>query len=82
MSPFWRSALLTLSPFFLLKALDVEENPSCEEVPVEILYRKVKKSRNKEVSPVKMLWKNYLVEGATWDAEANMKFRYLDIFAS
>ncbi|WMV41059.1 hypothetical protein MTR67_034444, partial [Solanum verrucosum] len=36
-----------------------------EEVPVEILDRKVKRLRNKEVTSVNVLWRNHLVEGAT-----------------
>ncbi|WMV49806.1 hypothetical protein MTR67_043191 [Solanum verrucosum] len=45
-----------------------------EEVSVVILDRKVWKLRNDEVSSVKVLWRNQLVEGATWDAQADMIF--------
>lgn len=38
------------------------------------------KLRNKEVVFVKVLWKNHLVQGATWEAEADMKSRYPHIF--
>lgn len=37
-----------------------------EEVPVQILDRQVKKSRNKEVAFMRVLWQNHLDEGATW----------------
>ncbi|WMV33125.1 hypothetical protein MTR67_026510 [Solanum verrucosum] len=40
------------------EVLGVKENIDYEEVPVEILERKVKKLRNKEVSSVKVLWRN------------------------
>ncbi|WMV30080.1 hypothetical protein MTR67_023465 [Solanum verrucosum] len=63
-----------------LEGLWVNENLYYEEVPVEILDRQVKKLRNKEVSPVKVLWRNHLVEGATWEAEADMKSRYPHLF--
>ena len=39
------------------------DNLSYEEVSDEILDRKVKKFRNKEVASVKVLSRNYLVEG-------------------
>ncbi|KAK4737102.1 hypothetical protein R3W88_000799 [Solanum pinnatisectum] len=55
-----------------LEGLGIKENLSSEEVPVEILDRQVKKLRNKEVTFVKFLWKNQLVEGATWEDEANI----------
>ncbi|WMV41505.1 hypothetical protein MTR67_034890 [Solanum verrucosum] len=51
-----------------LEGLGVKENISYEEVPFEILDRQVKKLRNKEVALVKVLWRNQLVEGATWEA--------------
>ncbi|WMV37890.1 hypothetical protein MTR67_031275 [Solanum verrucosum] len=45
-----------------LEGLGVDESLSYEEVPVEILDRKVKKLRNKEVASVKVFWRNHLVE--------------------
>ncbi|WMV19305.1 hypothetical protein MTR67_012690 [Solanum verrucosum] len=65
-----------------LEGLGVYESLSYEEVPVEILDRQVKKLRNKEVVSVKVLWMNLLVEGATWEAEADMMSRYPHLFPS
>lgn len=48
-----------------LKGLGVEDIISYEEVLVEILDRKVKRLKNREVASIKILWKNHLVEGAT-----------------
>ena len=48
--------------------LGVDENLSYEEVAVEIIDPQVKKLRNKEVASIKVLWRNHLVEGATWEA--------------
>ena len=56
------------------------DNLSYEKVPIKILDRHVKKFRNKEVVSVKELWKNQLVEDATWEVEAEMKSRYPHIF--
>ncbi|WMV29676.1 hypothetical protein MTR67_023061 [Solanum verrucosum] len=52
-----------------LEGLGVYESLSYEEAPVEILDRQVKKLRNKEVASVKVLWRNHLVEGDTWETE-------------
>ncbi|WMV46002.1 hypothetical protein MTR67_039387 [Solanum verrucosum] len=65
-----------------LEGLGVDESLSHEEVSVEILDRQIKKLRNKEVASVKVLWRNDLVEGATWEAEADMKSRYPHLFPS
>lgn len=63
-----------------IEGLDVQENLSYEEVSFEILYRQVKKLTNKEVASVKVIWKNHLVEGATWDVEVNKKSIYPHLF--
>ena len=56
-----------------IEGLGVDDNLFYEEVSVEILDRQVKKLRNKKVASIKVLWRNHLVEGATWEAEADMK---------
>ena len=63
-----------------IEGLRVNENFSYEEVPVEIVDRQFKKLRNKKATSVKVLWRNHLVKGATWDAEVDMKSRYPHIF--
>ena len=65
-----------------VEGLGVNENFSYEVVPVEILDRQVKRLRNKEISTVKVLWRNHLVEGATLDTEDNMRSHYPHIFIS
>ncbi|KAK4733865.1 hypothetical protein R3W88_008126 [Solanum pinnatisectum] len=65
-----------------LEGLGVDANLSYEEVSVEILDRQVRKLRNKEVASVKVLWRNHLVESATWEAEADMMSRYPQLFPS
>ena len=64
------------------EVLGVGEDLSYEEVPVEILDKQVKRLRNKEIAIVKVLWRNHLVEGATWEAEADMRCRYPHLFSS
>ncbi|WMV33044.1 hypothetical protein MTR67_026429 [Solanum verrucosum] len=65
-----------------LEGLGVDESLSYKEIPVEILDRQFKRLRNKELVSVKVLWRNHLVEGATWEAEADMKSHYPHIFPS
>ena len=59
-----------------MEGLGVGEDLYYEEIPVEILDRQVKRLRNKEIATVKVLWRNHLVEGATWEAEADVRSRY------
>ena len=66
----------------LVESLGVDEDLSYEEVPIEILDIQVKRLRNKEIATVKVLWRNHLVEGATWEAEADMRSRYPHLFSS
>ncbi|WMV55073.1 hypothetical protein MTR67_048458 [Solanum verrucosum] len=63
-----------------LEGLGVDDKLCYEEVPVEILDHQVKRLRNKEVVSVKMLWRNHLVESATWEVEADMMSRYPHLF--
>ncbi|WMV50642.1 hypothetical protein MTR67_044027 [Solanum verrucosum] len=65
-----------------LEGLGVKENLSYEEVSVEILDRQFKKLRNKEVASVNVMWRNQLVEGSTWEAEADMMSRHPHLFPS
>ena len=63
-----------------IKDLGVQNNLCDEEIPLQILYRQVNILRNKEVTSVKVLWKNHLVDGATWEAEADKKSRSPHLF--
>ena len=63
-----------------IEGICVKDNLSNEEVSVQILDRQVKELRNKEVAFVKVLWKNHLLEGATWEVEADMKSLYPQLF--
>ena len=55
-----------------IEGLGVQQKLSYEEVPIQILGRQEMSLRNKEVASVKVLRRNHLVLGATWEAEANM----------
>ncbi|KAK8569286.1 hypothetical protein V6N12_007816 [Hibiscus sabdariffa] len=72
----------TDDPSHMLEPEEVELNPdlSCEEEPVMILDREVKRLRNKNVSLVKVLWRNHKVEEATWESEETMRMQYPYLF--
>ncbi|XP_075489539.1 uncharacterized protein LOC142528380 [Primulina tabacum] len=61
-------------------SLDLLPNLSYEKMPIQILDRKVKVLRNKEIGLVKVLWRNQVIEEATWEPEEEMKHRYPSLF--
>ncbi|TMX05471.1 hypothetical protein EJD97_018993 [Solanum chilense] len=63
-----------------LEGLAMNEKLFYEEVLVKILDLQVNKLRNKEVSSVKVLWKNHLVKGAIWEVEDDKQSRYPHLF--
>ena len=58
-------------PSHVLEAPEIElrDDLSYEEQPVQILGREEKELHNKTISLVKVLWRNHLVEEATWERE-------------
>ena len=50
--------------------LEIQENLTYEEEPVQILDRRKQVLRNKTISLVKVLWRRHTVEEATWKPEA------------
>ncbi|KAA0053211.1 pol protein [Cucumis melo var. makuwa] len=60
--------------------LQISEDLSFAEQPIEILAKEVKKLRNREISLVKVLWQNYRVEEATWEREEDMRAQYPEVF--
>ncbi|XP_075499977.1 uncharacterized protein LOC142538546 [Primulina tabacum] len=62
------------------ESLDLLPNLSYEEMPVQILDSKVKVLMNKEIGLVQVLWRNHVIEEATWEPEEEMKHRYPSLF--
>ncbi|XP_038889382.1 uncharacterized protein LOC120079301 [Benincasa hispida] len=58
----------------------LKENLSYEKKPVEILDRIEQVLRNKTIPLVKVLWRNHSTEEATWEAEEQMKNKFLQLF--
>ncbi|XP_050207407.1 uncharacterized protein LOC126656828 [Mercurialis annua] len=57
------------------QAVEVNEELSYEEQPVEIVDTQLRKFHTKDISMVKVLWRNHLVEECTWETEADMRQR-------
>lgn len=60
--------------------IQIQEDLTYEEQPVQILAREEKILRNKSIPLVKVLWKNHNVEEATWEREDKIKVLYPHLF--
>ena len=56
--------------------VEIQENLTYEEEPVQILDRRKQVLRNKTIPLVKVLWRSHTVEEATWEHEEQMKRHY------
>lgn len=63
-----------------LEILHLDDKLSYKEVPVEIPYTKVRKTRGGKTQLVKVLWSNHKTEEATWEAEKAMREKYPHLF--
>ncbi|XP_050238193.1 uncharacterized protein LOC126687680 [Mercurialis annua] len=62
------------------QSVEIDQELSYEEQPVEIVDTQVRKLRNKEIPMVKVLWRNHSVEECTWETESDMRDRYPFLF--
>ena len=53
--------------------IELKDDLSYEEQPVQILGREEKELRNKAISLVKVLWRNHLFEEATWERDDQIR---------
>uniref|UniRef100_A0A2N9H3S5 Integrase catalytic domain-containing protein n=1 Tax=Fagus sylvatica TaxID=28930 RepID=A0A2N9H3S5_FAGSY len=60
--------------------LQVQEDLSYEEMPMEILDRKDQVLRNKTIRLVKVLWRNHSMGEASWEREDEMQSKYPYLF--
>nr|XP_048319609.1 uncharacterized protein LOC125418933 [Ziziphus jujuba var. spinosa] len=56
--------------------IELRDDLSFEEQPVQNLGREEKRLRNKTIALAKVLWRNHLVEEATWEQEDQMLSQY------
>lgn len=64
-----------------VEPLEVQEDLSYKEQLVQILDHKEKVLRSKVIPLVKVLWRNYMVEEATWARESEMRELYPSLFS-
>ena len=55
------------------KPVELKDNLTYKEQPMQILDRREQILRNKVIPLVKVLWKNHEREAATWEPEAQMR---------
>ena len=72
-----------LDPSHVLREMPVQlkENLTYEETPVQIIDCKEQVLRSKVIPLVKVLWKNHEREAATWEPEVQMHRRYPLLFS-
>ena len=64
-----------------LEEIDIDESLTYEERSVQILNRKVKELRTKQIHLVKILWRNHEIEKAIWEVEENIRAKYPELFS-
>ena len=69
-------------PSHVLEVQDLElsDDLSYQELPIQILDYRVKTLRNRDILLVKVLWRSQRIEKATWEVEAEMRERFPDLF--
>ncbi|KAI3491362.1 hypothetical protein L1887_44288 [Cichorium endivia] len=63
-----------------LAGVQLDEKLRYQEMPEQILEKKVKKLRNKEVGLVKVQWRHHKGTDVTWEAEGEMRMKYPYLF--
>ena len=61
--------------------VQLKENLTYEETPVQIVDRKEQVLRSKVIPLFKVLWKNHEREAATWEPKAQMRHQYPHLFS-
>ena len=61
-------------------SIELRQDLTYEEEPVEILAHEEKELRNKKIPLVKVLWRNHKTEEATWESEETMRQHYPQLF--
>ena len=62
------------------QAVELNEDLTYEEYPVEIVDCQVYQLHTKEILMVKVLWSNHTIKDYTWETEADMQSRYPYLF--
>ena len=75
-----RKYIPNLSHVLREQPVQLKENMTYEEIPVQIVDRKERVLKSKVILLVKVLWKNHEREAATWELEAQMHCQYPQLF--
>ena len=70
------------SHVFSRQPIEMREDLSYEEEPVEILEQKHQVLRSRTIPLVKVLWRNHTREEATWECEDLMRAQYPHMFST
>ena len=76
-----RKYIPDLSHVLREKPMQLKENLTYDETPMQIVDRKEQVLRSKVIPLVKVLWKNYEREAVTWESEAQMRRQYPQLFS-
>ena len=71
-----RDLLHVIEPTHVL----LKDDYTYEEMPIQIVNRRIKRLRNKEIPLVKVDWQNHGETYATWETEEDMMKRYPKLF--
>ncbi|XP_073153651.1 uncharacterized protein [Henckelia pumila] len=63
-----------------MEPLQLYPHMTYEERPIQILDRHERKLCNKSIPMIKVRWQNHSEEEATWEAEADIRTRYPELF--
>jgi hypothetical protein len=65
-----------------LEGLDVQEDLTYTEHPVQILETSERVTRNKKIKMCRVQWSHHTEDEATWEREDELRKTYPDLFAS
>ena len=64
------------------QAVELSEDLTYDEFPVEVVDRQIRQLRTKDIPMVKVLWSNHTAKDCTWETEAMMRVAYPYLFRS
>ena len=76
-----RKYIPDLSHVLTEQPVEIQENLTYKEEPVQILDHREQVLCNKTIPLVKVLWRSHMVEEATWEPEAQMRRHYPQLFS-
>ncbi|XP_073119653.1 uncharacterized protein [Henckelia pumila] len=75
-----RKYVLNPSHVLSMEPLQLSPHMTYEEMPIQILDRQERRLRNKWIPMIKVRWQNHSEEEATWEADADIRTHYPELF--